>query len=204
MKKIFIIVALVAGLMVSAQVKIGDNVGTINANSILELESTNKGVLVPRVALTSTTSFAPLTGVQFEAATGMTVYNTATTGDVTPGMYTWSGAAWVRLGASSSFVSATLTKNASYTALATADVTPNNITTLIFSGGSPTNFTITDLPIGNIGKILNIYISGNGTASINVTFKRSGDSSILTAQTLTNTKGYSFVWDGTGWSKTSY
>ena len=202
MKKIFLTLALVSGILVTAQVKIGDNVATLNANSLLELEATNKGVLFPRVALTGTTNFAPLAA----HVAGMTVYNTATTSDVTPGMYTNSGSAWVKLGGSSTpaFSSVTLTKNASYTALVTTDVTPNNITTLIFSGSTPNDFTITDLPSGNIGKILNIYLSGNGTANINVTFKRSGDSAILIAQTLINTRGYSFVWDGTGWSKTSY
>ena len=93
MKKIILTIALAAGLIASAQVKIGDNVDTINASSILELESTTKGVLFPRVALTSTTAFAPLAA----HVAGMTVYNTATAGDVTPGMYTNSGTAWVKL-----------------------------------------------------------------------------------------------------------
>ena len=79
-----------------AQVKIGANATNVNANSVLELESSTKGVLFPRVALTGTANVAPLAAhVQ-----GMTVYNTATTADVTPGMYTNSGTAWVKLGAS--------------------------------------------------------------------------------------------------------
>jgi hypothetical protein len=80
---------------VSAQIvqKYGDNNGAINSNSVLELESSNKGLLLPRLALTSTTAVTPLSAhVQ-----GMTVYNTATAGDVTPGIYTNSGAAWVRV-----------------------------------------------------------------------------------------------------------
>ena len=93
MKKIILTIALAAGLIASAQVKIGDNVDTINASSILELESTTKGVLFPRVALTSTTAFAPLAA----HVAGMTVYNTATAGDVTPGMYTNDGTQWVKL-----------------------------------------------------------------------------------------------------------
>ena len=93
MKKIILIVVLVGGFIATAQVKIGDNVATINASSILEVESTTKGVLFPRVALTSTTAFAPLAA----HVAGMTVYNTATTGDVTPGMYTNDGSQWVKL-----------------------------------------------------------------------------------------------------------
>lgn len=96
MKKIFLTIALVAGMMVSAQVKIGDNVTTLNANSLLELESTNKGVLFPRVTLTGTTD-ATTVGTQVP---GMTVYNTAATSDVTVGMYTSNGTKWVKLGSS--------------------------------------------------------------------------------------------------------
>ena len=70
----------------SAQIvqKFGDNSFTIDTNAVLELESTNKGLLLPRVALTSTSSISPMTGT---LTSGMTVYNTATAGDVTPGFY---------------------------------------------------------------------------------------------------------------------
>ncbi len=44
----FIMLAMNALLV--AQVKIGDNPTSINANSVLEIESTNKGLLMPRVA----------------------------------------------------------------------------------------------------------------------------------------------------------
>ncbi len=110
MKKIFLILALAAGLMVSAQVKIGTNATSVNANAVLELESTTKGVLFPRVELMGTSNVAPLAAhVQ-----GMTVYNTATAGDVTPGMYTNSGAAWVKLEAGNNTI-ATKTGNYSLT-----------------------------------------------------------------------------------------
>ena len=76
-----------------AQVKIGDNPTTKNDNSVLELESTNKGLLLPRVALTSTTSYLPLSA----HVIGMIVFNSATTGDVIPGYYYNDGGKWVRL-----------------------------------------------------------------------------------------------------------
>jgi hypothetical protein len=77
----------------NAQIKVGNNPKTINTNSIFEMESSNKGMLLPRLALTSTTSFAPLSA----AIEGMTVYNTATTADVTPGIYYNDGKLWVRV-----------------------------------------------------------------------------------------------------------
>lgn len=74
-----------------AQVKIGDNPTTINANSVLEVESTSKGLLLPRLPLTQTTNPAPLNA----HVAGMTVYNTATANDVSPGFYYNDGTKWV-------------------------------------------------------------------------------------------------------------
>lgn len=94
-KQILLSAALImgAGVAANAQVKVGNNPTTINPNSILEMESTNKGMLLPRVALTGTANVAPLAA----HVAGMTVYNTATAGDVTPGYYYNDGAKWVRL-----------------------------------------------------------------------------------------------------------
>ncbi len=90
----------VTGINVYAQTKIKDGTGglvTPDANAILELESTNKGLLLPRVDLQATNLPAPLTAhVQ-----GMTVYNKATAGaaphQVEPGYYYNDGAKWIRL-----------------------------------------------------------------------------------------------------------
>lgn len=98
--------ALALGLMASAQVKIGNNPTAIDANSLLELEATNQGLLYPRVALVSTDSYSPLVAVNpltslVEKQKGMTVYNTATTttgtNDVTPGLYVNDGTNWVKI-----------------------------------------------------------------------------------------------------------
>ena len=62
-----------------------------NANAGLDVDFTNKGVLIPRVALTNTASFAPLSA----HVPGMIVYNTATIGDVRPGFYYDNGFSWI-------------------------------------------------------------------------------------------------------------
>ena len=130
MKKIFLTLAILAGIISSAQVKIGNNVTTLDANSLLELESTTKGVLFPRVALTSTTSFAPLAA----HVVGMVVYNTATTGDVTTGMYANDGAKWVKMGAT---VSKTLyTDNDAITSARTVTLNNNDLTFTAGVGGT--------------------------------------------------------------------
>lgn len=78
---------------VNAQMKIGDNPATINSSSLLELESTNKGFVLPRVSLTTVSSYAPLNA---GLITGTIVYNTnaAVTGGAGAGLYTWNGTQW--------------------------------------------------------------------------------------------------------------
>ena len=75
------------------QVKVGDNPTQINVNAIMELESANKGVLLPRIALTSTSSPSPMSAF----VAGMVVYNTATAGDVVPGFYVSNGSSWTKI-----------------------------------------------------------------------------------------------------------
>ncbi len=94
MKKLTtILLALLAISSLQAQVKIGENPKDINDSSILEMETKDKGMLLPRVELQETTKFAPLKA----HVEGMTVYNTATAGDVTPGYYYNDGTKWVRI-----------------------------------------------------------------------------------------------------------
>jgi hypothetical protein len=77
------------------------NVGITNPfpdpSARLDIVATDKGVLLPRVALTATNVEGPVTA----PATGLIVYNTASSGtfpfDVSPGYYYWNGSAWSRL-----------------------------------------------------------------------------------------------------------
>lgn len=82
---------------INAQVTIGSDIPP-SADALLELKETDagtstKGLLLPRVSLSSTTLPNPLSA----HTAGMTVYNTATTGDVSPGYYCNNGEKWVRL-----------------------------------------------------------------------------------------------------------
>lgn len=77
-------------LRFNAQVKIGNNPNTINVNSLLELESSNKGFLAPRVALNNINTVAPLTGTVPE---GMLIYSSG--GSVSNGFYYWNGTKWL-------------------------------------------------------------------------------------------------------------
>lgn len=98
MKSIFVAVFLCSVTsQVTAQVGIGTT-GSVDPSARLQVDanaSTNaKGFLPPRVALTSTSSISPFT---VTPATGLFVYNTATTGNVTPGFYFFDGFKWLRM-----------------------------------------------------------------------------------------------------------
>jgi len=77
----------------SQNVGIASTAITPNASSMLEIQSSNKGLLIPRIALTTTTAASPITS----PATSLLIYNTATVSDVAPGYYYWDGSKWVRL-----------------------------------------------------------------------------------------------------------
>ncbi|WP_053082679.1 hypothetical protein [Chryseobacterium angstadtii] len=92
----FITPFLFAGfLFVEAQVGIGITSPDVNAG--LDVTSSNKGVLLPRVALISTNNASPLSA----HVAGMSVYNTATNTTVAaspvyPGEYYNDGTQWLR------------------------------------------------------------------------------------------------------------
>lgn len=64
---------------------------TANASSILDVSSTSKGILIPRVSLTGTGDATTIAS----PATSLLVYNTSSAGGLTPGYYYWNGTAWV-------------------------------------------------------------------------------------------------------------
>jgi len=72
-------------------VAINSTAAPANSSAGLDISFSNKGFLVSRVALSSTTTASPLTA----HVAGMIVYNTATTGDVIPGLYYNDGTKWV-------------------------------------------------------------------------------------------------------------
>jgi hypothetical protein len=92
--------SLVAAFGANAQnVGINTTGAVPNASAGLDVDFSNKGMLIPRVALTGTSSNAPIGA---SITTSLLVYNTATTGDVTPGYYYWGGSNWMRFAADGS------------------------------------------------------------------------------------------------------
>ena len=91
--KLFFVAMMFSTANFAQNVGINSTGASPNASAMLDIVSTNKGFLMPRVALTGTTDITTVTA----AANWLTVFNTATVSDVTPGMYYWDGTKWVRI-----------------------------------------------------------------------------------------------------------
>jgi hypothetical protein len=98
LKTLLIAIAILASYTLMAQVAVTTDGSSADPSAMLEVKSTDKGMLIPRVALTGTTDVTTISS----PATSLLVYNTATAGDVTPGFYYWNGTAWTPMAGSSS------------------------------------------------------------------------------------------------------
>lgn len=153
-----------------AQTGIGTT--TPNAAAKLDVSSTTKGFLPPKVALTATNSFDPITGLSgstaLATAAGLLIYNTATAGtapnNVVPGYYYWNGTMWIQI---ANGLIIDNSKNASFT-LNAAD---NNKIFLISSATAVTvtvsNSSPNILPVGFSCQIIQgstgtITLTGSG------------------------------------------
>ncbi|MBS1653719.1 MAG: hypothetical protein JSU05_02650 [Bacteroidetes bacterium] len=108
LKKTHLLVLLSFPILSFCQVGVGTN--SVDPSAKLQVESSNKGFLPPRITLTGTNDNSTIAN----PATGLMIFNTATAGSgsntVTPGVYYFSGSAWQRLTEvqSSTFISGNL------------------------------------------------------------------------------------------------
>lgn len=100
MKKVIFYTLVLLGwshFAVSQNIGINATGASPNASAMLDIASTNSGLLIPRVALTAANAAGPITS----PATSLLIYNTATAGtapnNVVPGFYYWNGSSWVAL-----------------------------------------------------------------------------------------------------------
>ncbi|MFH6999347.1 hypothetical protein ACHRVZ_15560 [Flavobacterium sp. FlaQc-57] len=91
MKKVLFFITLFSVLTSYAQVGIGTS--SPDASAQLDVVSTNKGILIPRVKLTGSLDVVSVSNPK----ESLLVYNTSTTNDVTPGFYYWNSLKWVSL-----------------------------------------------------------------------------------------------------------
>jgi hypothetical protein len=139
-----------------------DSLYTPNTSSVLDVKSTNKGMLIPRVSLTGTSSASPITN----PAASLLVYNIANISDVTFGYYYWNGTKWVRIANGEGRLNmVTKTTNAAITKTETMILASNDITlTLPIVTAEDNGLAITVKNIGTYTDLITII--GNGTATI--------------------------------------
>src|SRR5690606_26899262 len=91
-KRILSVALLVSAWGGYSQVGIGTL--TPDKSSQLDVTANNKGILIPRVSLTSTTDTTTITNGNVNS---LLVYNTSTQNDIKPGYYYWYIDKWMRI-----------------------------------------------------------------------------------------------------------
>jgi hypothetical protein len=168
--KVIVIITVVLSSITSSLNAQSVGIGTLTPNgfSMLDISSSNKGLLIPRMALTSTTSNAPVGAF----VAGMMVYNTATAGDVTPGFYLCNGTTWEKAGGAGWTLTGNAGTSPSTNFIGTSDnqdvIFKRNNTRAGFLGGSNTAW---------------------GRLSMNSTSTGTNNTSIGTGTLLTNNAG---------------
>jgi uncharacterized protein (TIGR02145 family) len=97
---LFFVAAMILGFAIATQAQ-GVSINTTgslpNSSAMLDVSATNRGLLIPNIALTGTTDATTIT----TPAVSLLVYNTATVSNVTPGYYYNSGTTgspvWTRI-----------------------------------------------------------------------------------------------------------
>ena len=146
-----------------SQIAINTSGANPDASAGLDVSFTNKGVLIPRVALTSATDNTTISS----PATSLLVYNTGTGGLSPAGYYYWNGSQWVQFGLAN-HTHATLSQGA-------------GIATFSYNGSAPATVGVV------FGTTAGTVAEGNHTHSGMVT--GSGTTNWNTYWTGTNTLG---------------
>ncbi|WP_051891333.1 hypothetical protein [Chryseobacterium sp. JM1] len=194
---------LVCFLLTNAQVGVG--LASPNANAQLDITSTNKGFLLPRLALTATNNPSPLTA----HVAGMTVYNTATNTSVAanpvyPGEYYNDGTQWQRKSAlndvrmiAGGTIADLLTPitvdvaagTPATTTLTTFSFTLDRPSSVEFGGNISTSFTVngdSNTPLGDsavkLATVNFVFTTAPAGVSVNAPF---GDSTITYMNAIT-------------------
>ncbi len=173
---IFILLLLISFPVLS---QVGIGIATPNASAQLEISSTTRGLLIPRLTTAQRDGIA-------SAAIGLAIYNTSTNG-----IEFWNGTAWISLTLSSNIPSIPYTGATAAVNLGSYDLTVNGLTIGI---GSVTGSGSSNTALGNTALISNTAGDGNtatGYAALNANTTGSSNTS-TGVQSMLNNDGGSF------------
>ncbi|MCX6248177.1 MAG: hypothetical protein NTW10_10605 [Bacteroidetes bacterium] len=170
-------------------VAVNDDGSAPDASAMLDVKSTTRGFLPPRVALTTTSSASPITS----PADGLFVYDTASVSDVTPGYYYWLTSQWVR------FTTGAIPFNV---VIKSADATLLKTENMVLASGTSTTLTLPAVTAGtDDGVTITVKNTGAVTDLISVQAQsgKTIDGVASAPATLTRWKSRTFVASGGNW-----
>lgn len=200
-----------------SQVTIGSQ-NDPHQGAVLDLQSTTKGLLLPKVSLSNVnilTVITSPTSAQKTSATGMVVYNTnaSVTGGSGVGIYVWNGSQWAitseAIPVPVSVTGVSLNKGATFLTIGgteklTATVAPSNATNKNVSWSSSnqsvatvSNGTITAVASGSV-TITVTTEDGNKTATCSVTVAAANPDGSTTMR-IGNNDYKTYNYNGTIW-----
>lgn len=153
-------------LLSNAQVGVGTY--DTDESAELEVDSQDRGVLLPRIALTSTTAQGPISATPAES---LLIYNTTSNGtDLEPGFYFWRNGVWERITTDSEISSleteSTLIDNGDGTYTYTSE--DNTVTTLDIANDIDDYETVTTLTYNQANNTVDYVDEDGNTTSIDV------------------------------------
>ena len=182
-----------------AQQGIGTNAP--NTSAALQISASNKGVLLPSVSLTSSSVFAPLTGVSSSTHNGLLVWNnnpTTTNGLSGTGFYFWQNSTttagignWYRLNSTEDLQLPTGT--VTHTSLRWNGSAWVNNQKLLSDGSTTTSITTNLSATGTKTTITGDAISLTGTTTIDGSTTVTGDAISLTGTTTISGDAISLI-----------
>ncbi len=141
MKKLIISTVFIIFLKISisAQVAVNTTSSPANFSAMLDVSSTNKGILIPRVALTGALDNSTVPS----PVVSLLIYNTANTGSgisaIVPGFYYWSGSKWAPISSSAG----------SWSVAGNSGTSPNN-NFIGTTDNQPLKFRVNNLAAGEL------------------------------------------------------
>src|SRR5699024_7462370 len=106
MKRILLTFIVIFAFSQLALAQVGVGTETPNRSSQLEVVSQDRGILIPRLALDSTTDRSTITHGNVNS---LLVFNTAEVNDITPGYYYWYVDKWYKIASTTDIFEETIT-----------------------------------------------------------------------------------------------